>query len=148
MHRDEDRQPLQLKELPEYRPYNPGQLECNANLNVAAVPTAPITPNIPLSTNMTIHHHADISRTQLGACWFILSILNFICCPQFGIPALIFAILGQEAEKRREVEIAKSHGFHAKIFNIIALVMFIIPVVIVIMTILIPTAIIIPAIPR
>ena len=133
MHRDEDRQPLQFQELPEYRPYNPGQLECNAGLNVAT--TAPINANIPLSTNMPIHHHADISRTQVGACCLVLSILNFIFCPQFGIPALIFAILGQEAEKRREVEIAKSHGFHAKLFNIIALVLFIILVVLVIIVI-------------
>ena len=39
------------------------------------------------------------------------------------MPALIFAILGTEAEKRGELEAAKSHAFHAKIFNIISIVL-------------------------
>ena len=56
----------------------------------------------------------------------IVSVLNFICCPLCGIPALIFAILGQDAEKRREIEAAKSHAYHAKIFNIVGLIFYII----------------------
>ena len=56
----------------------------------------------------------------------IVSVLNFIFCPLCGIPALIFAIIGQDAEKRREIEAAKSHAYHAKIFNIVGLIFFII----------------------
>ena len=61
----------------------------------------------------------DISRTQVGICCMCCAIFNYLCCPRLGIPALIFAILGQEADKRRDVEAAKSHAYYAKVFNVI-----------------------------
>ena len=61
----------------------------------------------------------DVTQRQITSCCLICSILNYLCCPFLGIPALIFAILGTEAEKRGELEAAKSHAFHNKIFNII-----------------------------
>ena len=67
---------------------------------------------------VTVH---DVTYRQITACCMLCSILNYlcVCCPCLGIPALIFAILGTEAEKRGELEAAKSHAFHLKIFNII-----------------------------
>ena len=65
---------------------------------------------------VTVH---DVTYRQVTACCMLCSILNYLCCPFLGIPALIFAILGTEAEKRGELEAAKSHAFHLKIFNII-----------------------------
>ena len=61
----------------------------------------------------------DVTQRQITSCCLICSILNYLCCPYLGIPALIFAILGTEAGKRGELEAAKSHAFHNKIFNII-----------------------------
>ena len=61
----------------------------------------------------------DVTQRKITACCLICSILNYLCCPCLGIPALIFAILGTEAEKRGELEAAKSHAFHNKIFNIL-----------------------------
>ena len=66
----------------------------------------------------------DLSRKQVTACCLLCSILNYICCPVLGIPALVFAILGLGAEKRQEIEAAKSHAFHLKVFNIICLSLF------------------------
>ena len=63
----------------------------------------------------------NVTQRQVTTCCMVCSVLNFlcVCLPCLGIPALIFAILGTDAEKRRELEAAKSHAFHAKIFNII-----------------------------
>ena len=77
---------------------------------------------------VTVH---DLSRKQVTAGCLLCSILNYICCPWLGIPALIFAILGLEAEKRQEIEVAKSHAFHLKIFNIIYVVKIIICVILI-----------------
>ena len=77
---------------------------------------------------VTVH---DLSRKQVTAGCLLCSILNYICCPWLGIPALIFAILGLEAEKRQEIEAAKSHAFHLKIFNIIYVVKIIICVILI-----------------
>uniref|UniRef100_UPI003980DABA hypothetical protein n=1 Tax=Salmonella sp. s51228 TaxID=3159652 RepID=UPI003980DABA len=44
---------------------------------------------------------------------------NYLCCPRLGIPALIFAILGHESDKRNEYEAAKSHAYYTKIFNLL-----------------------------
>ena len=96
----EDRQPL---ELPVYE----SQLECGTS------------PSLQRRGEYTLH--ADISRTQVGAFTMCCAIYNFIFCPRLGIPALIFAILGKEAEKRNAIEEAKSHAYHSKIFNIIAI---------------------------
>ena len=65
----------------------------------------------------------NLSQSKITACCMLCSILNYLCCPFLGIPALIFAILGTEAEKRGELEAAKSHAFHTKIFNIISIVL-------------------------
>ena len=84
---------------------------------------------------VTVH---DLSRKQVTAGCLLCSILNYICCPWLGIPALIFAILGLEAEKRQEIEAAKSHAFHLKIFNIICfslLILISIPVVLMVVAI-------------
>ena len=67
-------------------------------------------------STVTVH---DVTNRQITACCMLCSILNYLCCPFLGIPALIFAILGTEADKRGELEAAKSHAFHTKIFNII-----------------------------
>ena len=72
--------------------------------------------NLNQRSSIAVH---DLSRKQVTAGCLLCSILNYICCPWLGIPALIFAILGLEAEKRQEIEAAKSHAFHLKIFNII-----------------------------
>ena len=63
----------------------------------------------------------NVTQRQVTACCMVCSVLNFlcVCLPCLGIPALIFAILGTDAEKRGELEAAKSHAFHLKIFNII-----------------------------
>ena len=79
--------------------------------------------NFSQRPSITVH---DLSRKQVTACCLLCSILNYICCPVLGIPALIFAILGLEAEKRQEIEAAKSHAFHLKVFNIIFIVKLII----------------------
>ena len=93
-----------------------------------------------ISTESIYNHRyiQDISRKQVTACCLLFSILNYICCPILGIPALIFAILGLEAEKRQEIEAAKSHAFHLKIFNIICfslLILISIPVVLMVVAI-------------
>ena len=67
-------------------------------------------------TTLTVH---DVTNRQITACCLLCSILNYLCCPFLGIPALIFAILGTEADKRGELEAAKSHAFHLRVFNII-----------------------------
>ena len=82
--------------------------------------------NFSQRSSITVH---DLSRKQVTACCLLCSILNYICCPVLGIPALIFAILGLEAEKRQEIEEAKSHAFHLKVFNIIFIVKLIIGLV-------------------
>ena len=82
--------------------------------------------NFSQRPSITVH---DLSRKQVTACCLLCSILNYICCPVLGIPALIFAILGLEAEKRQEIEAAKSHAFHLKVFNIIFMVKLIIGLV-------------------
>ena len=69
-------------------------------------------------THSTVTVH-DVTQSKITACCLLCSMLNYMCCPFLGIPALIFAILGTEAEKRGELEAAKSHAFHNKIFNII-----------------------------
>ena len=79
--------------------------------------------NFSQRSSITVH---DLSRKQVTACCLLCSILNYICCPVLGIPALIFAILGLEAEKKQEIEAAKSHAFHLKVFNIIYLTLFVI----------------------
>ena len=81
----------------------------------------PITALYPqITETRTVH---DLSQSKITACCLLCSILNYLCCPFLGIPALIFAILGTEAEKRGELEAAKSHAFHTKIFNIISIVL-------------------------
>ena len=88
----------------------------------------PQIPPVTLEPNyqrVTINTH-DISRTQVGPCCMCCAVCNYIWCPRLGIPALIFAILGQEADKRRDFEAAKSHAYHAKVFNIIWLILLII----------------------
>ena len=69
-------------------------------------------------SNLTVR---GITNRRVTACCMLCSILNYlcVCCPCLGIPALIFAILGTEAEKRGDLKAAKSHAFHLKIFNII-----------------------------
>ena len=79
--------------------------------------------NFSQRSSITVH---DLSRKQVTACCLLCSIFNYICCPVLGIPALIFAILGLEAEKKQEIEAAKSHAFHLKLFNIIYLTLFVI----------------------
>ncbi|KAI6650572.1 hypothetical protein LOD99_7622 [Oopsacas minuta] len=78
--------------------------------------------NSNLQSPLNVH---NFTNRQVTACCMLCSILNYICCPLLGIPALIFAILGTEADKREDVEAAKSHAFHLKIFNIIYTVIFI-----------------------
>ncbi|KAI6650575.1 hypothetical protein LOD99_7625 [Oopsacas minuta] len=86
------------------------------------------TPLLPRVTGLdpnytqTVH---DVTHRQVTTCCMLCSILNYICCPFLGIPALIFAILGTEAEKRREFHAASSHAFFSKIFNIIGAVIFV-----------------------
>ena len=81
----------------------------------------PITALYPqITETRTVH---NLSQSKISACCMLCSILNYLCCPFLGIPALIFAILGTEAEKRGELEAAKSHAFHTKIFNIISIVL-------------------------
>ena len=99
-----------IQEYPNYQPISPVRLDYDENSQVS-----PFQPR----TSMDIHH-TDLSRTQVSAFCMICAVYNFICCPRLGIPALIFAILGKEAEKRRDIEAAKSHAYHAKIFNIIS----------------------------
>ncbi|KAI6650574.1 hypothetical protein LOD99_7624 [Oopsacas minuta] len=80
-------------------------------------------PLHPLNTESSSSHKIatvhDVTDEQVTALCLLCSILNYLCCPFLGIPALIFAIMGIEAEKRGEFEAAKSHAFHLKIFNII-----------------------------
>ena len=97
--------------LPEIPAYSEGTRAVNLESNFNQRPS------------ITVH---DLSRKQVTACCLLCSILNYICCPVLGIPALIFAILGLEAEKRQEIEAAKSHAFHLKVFNIIYLTLFVI----------------------
>ncbi|KAI6660796.1 hypothetical protein LOD99_10193 [Oopsacas minuta] len=117
-----------LQELPVYSnepsPYNTNYLESNPlttiDIEAQSYPSSSnnLEANNPEQVSIPVQ---DVSRTQLSACCLLLSICNYICCPFLGIPALIFAILGHEAWKREEIEAAKSHVFHTKIFNIIYL---------------------------
>ena len=61
---------------------------------------------------------------EIHACCIIASVLNFICCSCFGIPALIFTILGVEADTRRDKEIAQRHRLYMFIFNIVGCILF------------------------
>ncbi|KAI6650573.1 hypothetical protein LOD99_7623 [Oopsacas minuta] len=78
----------------------------------------PLHPQTTVTHETTVTVH-DVTHRQVSAFCLLCSILNYLCCPCLGIPALIFAILGIEAEKRGELEAAKSHSFYLKVFNII-----------------------------
>ena len=97
-----------IEEFSENQPIFPVPKEVNES--------SPLTPLHPRGSV----HPTDLYRTQVSAFCMICAVYNFICCPRLGIPALIFVILGKEAEKRRDIEAAKSHAYHAKIFNIIS----------------------------
>ena len=58
-----------------------------------------------------------------GFC-IVISALNFICCSWMGTPALIFTILGIEADNRRDKASAGRHGLYVFIFNIIGGILF------------------------
>ena len=58
-----------------------------------------------------------------GFC-IVISALNFICCSWMGIPALIFTILGIEADTRRDRASAERHRLYMFIFNIIGGILF------------------------
>ena len=101
-------QPAQ--ESPAIKPDNNVQEECDSS--------PPPTP-VQLRNNTHDRNHTDLPRPQVSALCIICAICNFIFWPQLGIPAIIFVILGKEAEKRRDLAAAKSHAYQANIFNTI-----------------------------
>ena len=66
---------------------------------------------------------------ELNRCCILISLLNFLCCWWCGIPALIFAILGVESEKRGEVMAARTHGRYMNLFNRLGCMMFFLMIV-------------------
>ena len=62
---------------------------------------------------------------EIHACCIVISALNFICCSWMGIPALIFTILGIEADTRRDRASAERHRLYMFIFNLIGCILFV-----------------------
>ena len=58
-------------------------------------------------------------QRELNRCCVAISVLNFLCCWWCGIPALIFAILGLDAEKKGDTLTARAHGYRMRIFNLL-----------------------------
>ena len=64
------------------------------------------------------HHPVGQGYTrELNRCCVCFTILNFICLPWCGIPALIFTILGLEAEKKNARTTARTHSRYMSFFN-------------------------------
>ena len=63
---------------------------------------------------------------EIHACCIVISALNFICCSWMGIPALIFTILGREADTKRDKASAERHRLYMSIFNTIGGILFLI----------------------
>ena len=61
---------------------------------------------------------------EIHACCIVISALNFICCSWMGIPALIFTILGIEADTKRDKASAERHRLYMFIFNLIGCILF------------------------
>ena len=61
---------------------------------------------------------------RISCCCIVVSALNFILCSMFGIPSLVFTILGIEADKKRDFERADRHKHYMYIFNIVGCVLF------------------------
>ena len=100
----------------------PGEMESGKYQPLDTAPYTPYPDNIRLEAahpqRVTVQTY-DVSQDQVGLGCMCCAVCNYLWCPRLGIPALIFAILGQEADKRRDVEAAKSHAYHAKVFNVI-----------------------------
>ena len=90
-------------ELPKYEDGN------GSNLEMGTEPRQPI-PSL-------------VYFNRINCCCIIVSALNFIFCSMFGIPSLIFTILGIEADKKRDFEAADTHKHYMYIFNIIGCVL-------------------------
>ena len=93
-------------ELPEYDDGNGNNLEMG---------TEPIQPIQPIPNLVYFN--------RINCCCIVVSALNFIFCSMFGIPSLIFTILGIEADKKRDFEAADTHKQYMYIFNIIGCVL-------------------------
>ena len=100
--------------IPAYEERDPND---EVNLEVQMVPLAPHTEmNI---TNINIAYFREIH-----ACCIVISVLNFLCCAWCGIPAVIFTILGIEADTRRDKAFAQRHRLYMFIFNIVGCILF------------------------
>ena len=93
----------------------------------SGAPTYEVNLEAQMATVQAVPERLQINVVyinEIHACCIIVSVLNFICCSCFGIPALIFTILGVEADTRREKEIAQRHRLYMFIFNIIGCILF------------------------
>ena len=72
---------------------------------------------IPLFTPPQIPDTVQLRYTELNRCCVYISMLNFLCCAWCGIPALIFTILGLEAEKKNARANARFHAHYMSLFN-------------------------------
>ena len=82
---------------------------------------------VPLASPATAVNLTDDSVTylrEIHACCIVISVLNFLCCVWCGIPALIFTILGIEADTRKDKAFAQRHRLYMFIFNIVGFILF------------------------
>ena len=61
---------------------------------------------------------------ELNRCCVCISFLNFMICSWCGVPALIFTILGLEAERKRERGDARIHSRYMILFNKLGCIVF------------------------
>ena len=66
------------------------------------------------------------NNQELSQLCICVSILNFICFPLCGIPALIFTVFGFEADKVGDKLEGRKHAKYVTIFNLLGLVLFIV----------------------
>ena len=85
---------------------------------------APESQYIPYTPQRVENASRSYQREINRGC-IVISLLNFLCCWWCGIPALIFAILGLEAEKKGETMKARNYGSYVSLFNKFGCVYFI-----------------------
>ena len=88
-------------------------------------------PHSAATTHTDPHHTiASDNGDTVNFCCIILSIFNFVCFPWCGIPAIIFTILGIEAERKGEQREAHNYVKYLAIFNIVGCILFLLNIII------------------
>lgn len=98
--------------------------EYNKGVQLEAIP-----PNTSTRVEVQMREIEEY-QDQIRPGWIILSIFNFICCCCSGIPAIIFIILGYEADKKKDKAEAQRHLLWVKAFTLICFIFSIIAAII------------------